>query len=206
MPQEDLEHLLPQLAPVVLINRNPGSGRTPFVTADYHRGLDDILGHVLALGHTRIVYLAGSSRSASNSKRLAAFEAFRERHPDYRLDVLSGGVTFENGYDAAGSVVESGATAVLAYNDLVAMGLLSGLAERGVRVPDEISVAGFDDILFARYTTPSLTTAAVPVEQLGRLAWERLAALLKGEEPPGDVTIEPQLAVRHSTARPGAAS
>ena len=71
-----------------------------------------------------------------------------------------------DGYRVAAAVVASGATAALAYNDLVAVGLVEGLREAGVRVPQDVSVTGFDDIPFARYVTPSLTTASVPVELL----------------------------------------
>jgi LacI family transcriptional regulator len=88
---------------------------------------------------------------------------------------------------------------VLAFNDLVAIGLQNALIERGVRVPEQVSIAGFDDIPFARYTTPALTTAAVPVEELGEQAWSRLNDLLAGHTPAQDVSYVPRLKVRGST-------
>jgi LacI family transcriptional regulator len=88
---------------------------------------------------------------------------------------------------------------VLAFNDLVAIGLQNALVERGVRVPEQVSIAGFDDIPFASYTTPALTTAAVPVEELGEQAWSRLNDLLAGRTPADDVSYVPTLKVRGST-------
>jgi LacI family transcriptional regulator len=79
------------------------------------------------------------------------------------------------------------------------MGLLSALGERGIRVPQDVSVTGFDDIPFARYTTPPLTTATIPVEQLGQQAWHRLSALLSGETPERDLSFGPQVVPRGST-------
>jgi LacI family transcriptional regulator len=100
---------------------------------------------------------------------------------------------------AAAAVHESGASAALAFNDLVAIGLMGGLAERGVRVPRDISVTGFDDIPFARYSAPALTTVSVPHEDLGTQAWDRMKALIAGEVPRPDLIFRPQLEVRAST-------
>ena len=87
-------------------------------------------------------------------------------------------MNFADGYDAADDIAVSGVTGVLAFNDLVAMGLISALTEAGIAVPGAVSVVGFDDIPFARYVTPPLTTAAVPVSELGEQAWVRMWDLL----------------------------
>jgi LacI family transcriptional regulator len=79
---------------------------------------------------------------------------------------------------------------------------MNGLLDLGVRVPDDVSVTGFDDIPFARYTTPTLTTASVPHSELGAEAWQRMHALLDGEEPAADVVFQPRLELRGSTAAP----
>ena len=105
--------------------------------------------------------------------------------------------------DSAESVEEervlAGATAALAFNDLVAMGLLSAVQASGCRVPDDLSIVGFDDIPFARYTTPPLTTAAVPATELGIQAWSRMRELLEGAEPGHPLTVLPELTVRGTT-------
>ena len=168
MPESDLRPLLEELKPVVLVNRDAGSASTPVVAADYQTALTDLLDLLYGYGHRSLVFLAGAPQSASNSRRLAAVRGFLDDHPDACIQVLPCGVSFGDGYEAAERVLASGATGVLAFNDLAAMGLMSALSERGVRVPADLSVVGFDDIPFARYLTPPLTTASVPVTELGR--------------------------------------
>ena len=101
----------------------------------------------------------------------------------------------------------SGASAALAYNDLVAVGLLTGLAERGHRVPDDLAVTGFDDILLARYASPALTTVSVPWEELGTRAWACLHAVVDGTMADGRgaaAQFRPELIVRASSGPPRA--
>ncbi|NRG43036.1 LacI family DNA-binding transcriptional regulator [Rathayibacter sp. VKM Ac-2835] len=199
MPDDELKMLLTQVEPVVMINRNVENVSTPVVSADYDRGIEALLRHVHSLGHRDILFLQGVEASNSNRQRLRGIERMLKALPDLRVETLRCGVTFEDGHAMTGTVRGAGATAVLAFNDLVAMGLLSGLHEAGVAVPDAISVLGFDDIPFARYTTPPLTTAAVPVAELGEQAWVRLRALLRGEPVPASSTVLPRLVVRGSS-------
>ena len=198
MPDEQLLELAPRLGPLVLVNREVPGLAVPSVTVDYAAGMRDLVAHLLGHGHRRIGYLAGPPTSSSNRLRL---QALREFAAAGRLELVERecGATFGDGHAAAGQVVEDGPTAVIGYNDLVAFGALSGLHELGIAVPRQLSVAGFDDIPFARYTTPPLTTAAVPPSELGRQAWQRLWALLTGAEPQPDVRYRPRLVVRGST-------
>ncbi|MBO1739105.1 LacI family DNA-binding transcriptional regulator [Leifsonia sp. TF02-11] len=198
MPDGELGELLAEVQPVVLVNRIADE-TIPTVAADYQTPLHELVKHLYDLGHRRIVYLAGVARSASNSARLAALSAFRAEHPETELIELSSGVDFDSGAAAVDAVIATGATAVLAFNDLVAMGLLSAVAARGIRVPEQLSIAGFDDIPFARYTSPPLTTASVPAIALGELAWHALHATLTHDDAPRSVRLEPQVVVRAST-------
>lgn len=199
MPADELAELLPQLAPVVLINRDPSPSPTPAVVADYQTGLTQLLEHLHSLDHRELLYLAGAESAESHRERLVAVQNFESAHSDTRITITPCGVEFADGYDAAEAVIGSGATGVLAFNDLVGMGLLSSLAQRSVRIPRDVSVAGFDDIPFARYTTPPLTTAAVPVQELGEQAWQRIVALLEGRAPAANLMLRPQLVARGST-------
>lgn len=198
LPQDELDRLVEGLGPVVLVNRTAGEG-VPSVRADYRAALGDELAHLHGLGHRRIVYLAGIERSVANAARLAAIADFVSAHPEVEVAELEGGVDFDAGAAAARAVLASGATAVLAFNDLVAMGLQSAVQASGCRVPDDLSIVGFDDIPFARHTTPPLTTAAVPAAELGAQAWAQLRRLLDGAEPGHPVTLRPALAVRGSS-------
>ena len=199
MPEEDLRRLLAQLGPVVLVNREARGSDTPAVTADYRSGLTDLLELLRTDGHRRLLYLAGAPQSASNLQRLAALRDFGAEHPEVGIEVVPCGVNFVDGHDTVVRVLESGATGVLAFNDLVAMGLMSALGERGLRVPDDLSVTGFDDIPFARYLTPPLTTASVPVAELGEQAWHRMADLLGSRAPGHTIVFRPRLEQRGST-------
>jgi LacI family transcriptional regulator len=167
---------------------------------DYGQGVQDLAEHLVDLGHTRLAFLAGPPRSASNGMRLKGLEAFMAAHPQVDVRMLEGGSDFDTGHGAVDAVLESGATGILAFNDLVAMGLMSGLHERGLDVPGDISVTGFDDIPFAKYTTPALTTAAVPITELGEQAWHQLRALIRKEhnDAPGS-RYQPRLQVRASS-------
>ncbi|MBW9095762.1 LacI family DNA-binding transcriptional regulator [Microbacterium jejuense] len=197
LPQDELDRLVGGLRPVVLINRTAGDA--PSVRADYRSALTSELDHLHGLGHRRIVYLAGAPGSVANAARLAAIAEFVAAHPDSDVTEIPCGVDFEAGAQAGAAVLASGATAALAFNDLVAMGLLRAVQERGCRIPADLSIVGFDDIPFARYTTPPLTTAAVPAAELGAQAWARMQELLVGAEPGHPLTLLPELTVRGST-------
>jgi LacI family transcriptional regulator len=198
MAEADLSPLLTELRPVVLVNREPGSSSTPVVAADYRAGLSELLDLLYGYGHRSLMYLAGPPQSASNAHRLEAVREFLDDHPDTAVEVLPCGVNFAEGYEVAERVLSSSATGVLAFNDLVAMGLMSALGERGIRVPGQVSVVGFDDIPFARYMTPPLTTASVPVIELGEQAWHRIWDLLNDRAPGHAISFRPRIESRGS--------
>ncbi|GAA3615545.1 LacI family DNA-binding transcriptional regulator [Microlunatus ginsengisoli] len=198
MPQQELVELLPQLQPVILLNRNAEEAGLPLLNVDWASGMRDLLRHLTGLGHRRIAYLAGPPASASNTDRLSGL---RNLPAGVELLELECGAMFTDGHEAAGRVLDAEVSAVMAFNDVVAVGLLGALHEFGTDVPGEISVTGFDDIPYARFTAPPLTTAAVPQEEMGRLAWQRLRAILAGGHPHDRVLIRPRLVTRASTAR-----
>ena len=198
MPADELANLLPTVEPAVVVNRLPQES-APTVSADYGSAMTELVEHVHGLGHRRVAYLSGVSGSASGVARAEALAAATSAHPDLEIVEIPTGVGFDSGAEVAEQVIESRATAALAFNDLVAMGLLSALGARGIRVPEDISVTGFDDIPFAPYTTPPLTTAAVPSVQLGRDAWTAMRALLDGDAAPDSTLLAPALVVREST-------
>ena len=198
MPEADLARLVEELAPVVLINRDIGSPGTPVVAADHRTALTGLLDLLYGYDHRSMVYLAGVAGSASNLRRIAAVRDFLDDHADVEIQILPGGVTFDDGYASAARVLDSSATAVLAFNDLLATGLMGALGDRGVKVPEHISVVGFDDIPFARYLTPPLTTASVPVAELGRHAWQQMWDLLNDRPPGHAIFLRPRIERRGS--------
>jgi LacI family transcriptional regulator len=198
LPQDELSALLPTIAPAVVINR-PAQPGAPTVSADYGAALSELITHLRGLGHERIAFLSGAVASASGQARRRAITAATAADSHLEVVEIPAGVDFDSGAAAADAVLADGATAVLAFNDLVAMGLLSGVIARGVRVPEQLSIAGFDGIPFAAYTTPPLTTAAVPAAELGRAAWSAMHALLSGADSRPHEVLTPQIVIRDST-------
>jgi LacI family transcriptional regulator len=204
MAADALAELLPRVQPAVVINRD--LPEAAWVSVDYARGIRDLAEHLAGLGHRHLLHLAGPPTSSSQAARDRGLEQFRAAHPAVRVDRLVSGSTLDDGYAAGPAVRESGATGVLAFNDVVALGLLGRLREDGVAVPAEISVAGFDDVPVARFASPPLTTAAVPQAEMGEAAWLALRCALAGERMPGATVFTPALVARGSTASPGAGS
>lgn len=198
MPEVELQPLLRELKPVVLVNREAALASTPVVAADYRAALGELLDLLYGYGHRSLVYLAGAPQSASNNRRLAAVRDFLDDHADTTVQVVHCGVGFADGCEAAERVLATSATGVLAFNDLVAVGLISALRDQGVSVPEQISVVGFDDIPFARYMTPSLTTASVPVTELGEHAWHRMWDLLNERAAGHAIFLRPRIESRGS--------
>ncbi|WOF24250.1 LacI family DNA-binding transcriptional regulator [Microbacterium betulae] len=202
MPEDDLRAIASQLQPLVLINRVATQIAAPSLSIDYRTGIYALARHLHDLGHRHLVYLYGPERSASNAYRESGLRDFAEEHPDVRVDRVPAGAGSDDGRAAAPTVRDSGATAALAFNDLVAIGLIGGLRELGLRVPEDVSVTGFDDIPLAQYVAPALTTASVPHAELGVVAWQRMRALIRGEEPGHNVVFQPRLELRDSVAPP----
>ncbi|HTU96296.1 MAG TPA: LacI family DNA-binding transcriptional regulator [Solirubrobacteraceae bacterium] len=184
---------------VALLNRRVDGLST--VEVDSADGMRQAMGHLAQLGHTRCAFVAGPRRSWSNQERLRGLGAAARATGAEIVTVGPVAPQFQGGVDAADAVLASGATAVLAYNDLVAAGILSRLAHLGVAVPDELSVVGFDDIALAAMLTPALTTVAAPTIQAGAAAVDALLSRLDDPDAPPDCRRLPAtLVVRASTA------
>lgn len=197
MGDDQLRELVSSPHPVVLINRRLDGLDVPTVSVDYGAGTRAVARHLVDLGHRRIAFLGGPPTSASNAERLSVLGEMARGGLD--LVEVPAGAMFADGFAAADQALAHDVTAIVGYNDLVAYGALARLHERGVAVPGEVSVTGFDDIPFARYASPPLTTVAVPQEQLGVEAWRRLRAVLTEEQVPDDARFVPELVVRAST-------
>jgi DNA-binding LacI/PurR family transcriptional regulator len=188
------------LTTLVLLNRRVPD--VPAVLMDSAGGMRQAVDHLVALGHRRCAYLAGPRNSWSNRERRRGLRAAARRG----LEVIELGPfapRYEAGLHAADLALAEGVTAILAYNDLIAFGVLTRLNDRQVAVPGEVSVLGFDDIPMAAMCTPSLTTVAMPAEQAGRAAVDLLTAMLgsqSGERHEDRRELPTQLIVRGSTS------
>jgi DNA-binding LacI/PurR family transcriptional regulator len=164
---------LPAGPALLLLNREAPALRA--VTVDNTDGIRQAIEHVHALGHRRIASAGGPADSWSDAERRRGLRASVAALPDVDLvDLGHFPATFAGGVAAADLVLASGATAVLAHNDLVALGILDRLRLRGVAVPEQVSVVGFDDVPAATQVSPALTTVAIPLRLLGRVAVDML--------------------------------
>lgn len=197
MPREALMRVVDSGRPVVAVNREESGLALPSVTVDFHQAVLAICGHLARLGHERVAYLAGPPLSWSNGQRwhaLSQTAAF-----GLTAALVACGSTTDDGYRAVDQALEHGPTALIAFNDIVGFGAVARLRERGIAVPDEVSIASFDDVWFAAYAAPALTTVRQPNEQLGRHGWRMFSRLLAGERGIASEVLVPELIVRDST-------
>ncbi|MFF7867784.1 substrate-binding domain-containing protein [Streptomyces qaidamensis] len=154
------------------------------------RPAEEILRHLADQGHRRFLHVAGSQDWASARNRRAVYVEAVERLGLESYGVVDGDWSVRSGYEAARDLpADSGVTAVLAANDYVALGVLRGFQDRGVRVPEQMSVFGWDDEEFTSYFSPSISTVHINKEEVGRRSMLSLLALLRGEpEPDTEVT------------------
>lgn len=199
MGDERLAELLETAAPVVVINRAVPSEAIPQVAIDYAQTIDLLVEHLFGLGHTHLAYLGGPTASASNRLRLAGLSAAEQRHPELRIQRMTVGSSLDDGYSATDAVLASGVTAVVAFNDLVALGLLSRLRELNIAVPDRLSVVGVDDIPFSSFSEPRLTTVSVPQAELGDSSWHQLRLAMTGKRVDGPLWLQGTLLPRASS-------
>ena len=190
---------LAETLPLVVINRHvPG---VPTVVMDTATGMAQAFDHLVSLGHRDIVYVAGPDRSWANAVRWRALTEAAETHGLGLRRIGPYSPSRESGTAAADALVTSGATAAISYNDLLAIGMLERLAERGIRVPGDVSIVGCDDIFGSDFCAPTLTTVTTPIEQAGRVAVTLLLGLLESRAGSGrdGVLLPTHLTVRAST-------
>lgn len=165
-------------------------------------GFPALIDHLAELGHHRILHLAGPSAWSAARNRARAFETAVTSRGLASAGIVYGDWTARSGHEAVSALPSSlDFTAVVAANDQMALGALLALRERGVRVPEDMSVTGVDDIPDAAYFSPPLTTLQVDFVAQGRRAVEHLLARIAQREPADDAALVSQLVVRRSTGR-----
>ena len=193
--------------PTVLVTRDVDAVDLPIVAADDAAGVTAAVEHLAGLGHRRIVHLTGPSDLSTTVRRAAAFRAAIARLGlgDDPLVLHGEAFTIPAGARVARELLDrdAGATAILAGNDLIALGCLETLAAAGLRCPDDVSIAGHNDMPFVDRLTPPLTTVAIRGHEIGAAA-ARLVLELLGGQPPAQrhVLLPTELVVRGSTAPP----
>ena len=206
LPPDRIARFVEDGFPIVCLDRDIDSRSIPLVQVDNRLGGRIATEHLIDLGHTRIGHVTGAGELGISDERLAGYRdalSGAGLPVDFQL-VEEGRFTDDGGHDAARRLLERepGVTAIFAANDLSALGVLNAVAEAGKRVPDDVSVVGFDDLHLSAYTAPPLTTIRQPAVEIATLATEILIGLTKGREVEEmRHLLEPELVIRASTRR-----
>lgn len=169
---------------------------------NYASGIEQIVEHLYQLGHRRVAFIAGRAGLKSNAVRLEAYQRCMKLRGIEPGPVLAGDLRFEGGMSAGLAIAKMlpRPTAVVAVNDLTAVGVIKGLMQAGCRVPQDVSVTGFDKTRLAEYSNPSITTVDIHRETLGKIAADALHELSDAANPNGkEYDIGAELVVGQSS-------
>lgn len=203
-PEAYLRTLRQKKFPYVLIDHQGIDDRGPAVGATNRAGAYDATRYLLALGHRRIGFISGSMDLGCSRERLEGYRAALHDHGVAVDDDLIREGTFlqPRGYEAANELMElaHAPTAVLASNDIMAFGVMEAARERGMKLPNDLSIIGFDDIPQAAQVHPTLTTVRQPLEEMGRRAAQMLLEIIENPERLAEkIELPTELVVREST-------
>lgn len=197
---DDSQALLPMVNACEVLDKAP----CPTVVLDNRAAACAMTEHLLALGHRRIAMIKGPARSPLTRDRVAGYrDALQAAGVPFAEELLSpGNFSLQSGFQAAGDLLAlpNPPTAIFCENDEMAIGAMQRIKQQGLHVPADISVAGFDDISFAAFADPPLTTIAQPAEEFGRTAVRLLIDVLEGKLSKAPKVILPfDLVIRAST-------
>jgi DNA-binding LacI/PurR family transcriptional regulator len=201
------ERLALPVAMPVAVSDSRLAGFYPTVMTDQTQGTQDAIGHLLGLGHHNVHHLAGPANSDPAALRTAAWERCLEQAGIKPPPLLRGDWSAGSGYDAGRALAADPAvTAVFCANDEMAFGLLRALHEAGRRVPQDVSVVGFDGIALGEFALPPLTTVSQDYSVIGNALVECLLGQIKEKRrgPHSRTLVHPQLLIRATTAPPPA--
>jgi LacI family transcriptional regulator len=194
---------LPSDLPTVLINTQLPEARFPAFNIDDHAGALAMTRHLLGAGHRQIAFIAGPPQNLDARERLRGFREAIAAHPDAEGIELPGEFDEASGHRAGLALLGSRQLpdAVFAANDMMALGCLYAFVQAGVRVPEQVALAGFDDIPLARFIHPSLTTVQVSIAALGAAAMSHLLHWIESGTEPAETgnALLPVLVVRDSS-------
>jgi LacI family repressor for deo operon, udp, cdd, tsx, nupC, and nupG len=205
---EGIENFIAEDAgiPVVMACEYLAQSPCPTVRIDNLRAAEDAVNHLLELGHRRIAYINGPAASPLSKDRLKGYQhALKSAGIAVENELLTqGDYSPGSGYLCAQQLLalDHPPTAIFAASDPMAIGVMRAASERRCQIPQQLSLVGFDDIRFAEFMTPGLTTIHQPRELIGSTAMEQLLQLLDGTTPQHDTVLQHELVIRESTAKP----
>lgn len=200
-----IEHPVP--VPVVAVAGHRRIEGVTNVVLDHARAAELTLNHLYALGHRHIAFMRGQPFSSDSDERWKHLERYAKHlglgiHPDLVITLDRDMSSPELGYPVVQQLISSRQpfTAIVAFNDIAAIGSVRALQDLNLRVPADVSVIGFDDINAASYTSPRLTTIKQPLAEIGRIATQALLNRIHDTQPPKDeIMVQPTIVIREST-------
>jgi DNA-binding LacI/PurR family transcriptional regulator len=196
--------------PTVAVAGHQKNENVTNIVLDHRRAAELGLRHLKELGHERIAFLRGQPQSSDSASRWEAIQEVAHEfdiqlRPELVLQLEGMDSTPELGYPYGKALITRGIpfTALFAYNDISAVGAMRAFQEAGLRVPQDISVVGFDDISIASFSIPPLTTVRQPLERMGQIAAQTLLDRIEDRTPfVSEIAVEPELISRRSTGPP----
>jgi LacI family transcriptional regulator len=198
LSEAELSQALPAHLPALLVNTRMNEGGRPSIHLDNAAGVRAVVDHLVQLGRKRLVHIAGPVGNIDAQERAEAFRAACAER-DVGCEIVPGDFDEESGKEAIGELLKRNRSfdGIFAANDNMAIGALVALRARGLRVPEDVAVAGFDDIPLAQHL--GLTTVRVRIAELGERALARLLAIVCNEDAGGDELHAPELIIRQTT-------
>ncbi|MDH3432621.1 MAG: LacI family transcriptional regulator [Gammaproteobacteria bacterium] len=198
--EECIEHDIP----LVLVNRTVDREGVNAVILDENYGIRSVIDHLMSLKHTRIAHIAGPQHTSTGFQRAKAFSDYLSIH-NIPTDLIEAAnkFTIEEGRRAFRRLLarDNSFSAIVAGNDLLALGCMDAMRDVGLLVPENIAITGYDDILFLERMSPALTTVLVPKYEMGCQATKTLLGIIDGEnKAPVVLRMQPRLIIRNSTA------
>jgi LacI family transcriptional regulator len=198
--RELIEELAGHRIPVVFYDVGAPRRNITNIRVDYRRGMEKLTAYLYSLGHRRLGFLGHhATLGPINERRKAVLDA-AARYPGLQVETTADADTLEGGRRAARVLLDAhaGLTAIVCVNDLTAVGALRELRSQGLRIPEDVSVTGFDNVTLAQFCHPALTTVHIPRDQIGRT----ICSVLMNREKvplPDEFVIDPELVLREST-------
>jgi LacI family transcriptional regulator len=202
MAPEVIEELGDSRVPVVFYDVGATRKNISNIRVNYRRGIEKVVDYLHSLGHRRLGFVGHHAMLGPINERMKTVLDAVARIPALSVRTAADADTLEGGREATRALLDTGfgPTAIICVNDLMAVGALRELRERGVRVPQDISVTGFDNVKLSEFCFPALTTVHIPRDRIGRIVCERLIpAEGKISGPDREIVIDPEFMVREST-------
>jgi DNA-binding LacI/PurR family transcriptional regulator len=201
MAPELMEELNASRTPVVFYDVGTARHNVTNIRVNYRRGIEKVVDYLYSMGHRRLGFIGHHAILGPINERMKTVLDAVARIPSLEVRIAADSDTLEGGRQAARTLLASGfdPTAIICVNDITAVGCLRELRERGIRVPQDISVTGFDNVKLSEFCYPALTTVHIPRERIGHIISDWLIPETGVMETSAEVVIDPEFVLRDST-------